>query len=63
MIAHFVPCWWLICDGGYWDDTQLRLNILMVVGPLASALACMAWVHHEHRQAVAKAVVGIVVAA
>ena len=59
--AHFVPCMWLLCDGGYGDNKPLRLSLLAGTGPVSTGVIVSAWVLHERRRERAKAVVGVTV--
>ena len=57
--AHFVPCFWLICDGGYYDDRTLRIGLLIGTGPWVSAIMAGSWALRERKRERAKAVIGV----
>lgn len=45
---HFVPCLYLICDGGYYDDKSTRAALSCAIGPIAASVCAAGLVRLPH---------------
>jgi hypothetical protein len=46
--AHFVPCLYLVCDGGYYDDKSFRVALSWALGPIAASICAAGLARLQH---------------